>query len=569
MKTFLEFINEEISNDRLYTILKTNVGNKIAGINRTVDFEAGDPTKLNYPKTSVGQLVAPAKSAKPAKQPDPVGQLVVPKRKIDPTTGNPNQLKYPKSSVGQLVSPKRTPDPTTGNPNQLNYPKTSVGQLVSTKRKTDAVNADMKLAWDKASRFPGEGPALYKKPILQKAKSIEGKREIEARTAKYAPPAPPKSVPVYYDSPEKLKQGAEQTWKMKQREPKDDLDKMYAGGYVSNRLDISSPKENLKSYIKRIKKEQDKFYLPNKSELKDWDLNAALGYDTAKNKKTGLVDIKPETNPRLYGSFDPKNGLLRVRKDSEGKGTTRHEYGHRGSEHYASLFPDKKLSYDAEENRQREMDSRAKGEPHRQVKDAKNWWKKLERGESPTDNSRQFAPRSSSDTPTSEFDIDSRHVNPMGFTYPRTEKQVKRDQIYKGFDDRDRISTQNVNDRLNDFARKTLRDKYFRGGREASSDDDLKRAALGSPLPYANQNLANDGPSSVYGSTKDVKFKKDNAITRKMAVDKNMKDYRSLGHLSTALNVFDRGLNLNLPNSRIPEYETGNPDQLKFPSGKK
>ena len=428
----------------------------------------------------------------------------------------------------------------------------------------------MKDAWEKIDRFPGEGGSWYNTPKGDKAtpvdrriRKIQGEMEIEDLIKNK-----PTSLRFDRDTPEKLKKDAEQTWNIKAREPKDSkISNMYAGGSVENRVDISSPKETLKSYTKRRKSDTDKWYIPDKT--KNIDLISAKGYDIAKDQKTGLPDIKNERDPNLWGSYSPSTGRLQVRKHPfRGKSTTAHEYGHTGSTYFNDLNPD------TEEMRQREMDAR---KDTAATSDAKDWWDSLNKGINPRSQLKLFKPLSSSDTPHVPKNNyngkpaweDPRHVNPMGFTYPRSEKQVNKDQIFKGLGDRDRISIEKLNDRLIDKSRKDLSQKYFRGGRESHTDTDLKKAAFGNILPYTNKEFDKKPIDPKTGNANQLNFPTTSAAMRKADTIARQKEYDELGHHSTNLKVFSRAYKTTDGKARFPDHETGNPNQLNFPKGKK
>jgi len=442
----------------------------------------------------------------------------------------------------------RFPEYETGNPNQLNFPTNSTNNKSDKKTETKVGslsvpqsgypaakpkdNTKNVAAWKNASRFPGEGPSIL---VTGKIRRIVGKDEIEDRT-KYLE----KSVPRYFDSPEKLKKDAEQTWKIKAREPKSSpIEKQYSGGSVGDRIDISSPKETTKSYISRRKKDTDKYYLPDKNKkgkIQDFDMVAALGYDSAKDPKTGLPDVKQERDPKLWGSYAPWSGRLQVRKEPfRGKSTTTHEYGHRGATIYKEKLPKgpKKLTsndtYDTEEMRQREMDARHNNADLASKKDAEKWWDKLYKGEQPS------------------------YLRGKPMTAP--------------LGDRDRISIERQNDRMIDFARGKLSKKYFKGGREPHTDDDLKRSALSSILPYANKNLTTKANSDA-GSPKALNFRKTSPTSRKMDVDTRQKEVSNYGHYAIRKRVYDRNFN-NKTRAGFPDSDAGNPNQLNYPKPKR
>jgi len=548
MLTFLEFIAEDA---RIDTIRNVNIKNRIAGVKRvkkSVDLDAGDPSKLNFPKntpvgsmpkpkiksipsgTGIGKSNTPVSSIpkiKPSSIPSgtgigrsntPVGSMPKAKTNTIPSGTGIGRSNTPVGSMpkaktntipyrdrdtirnvnigNRIAGIKRSVDLEAGDPSKLNFPKNSVGQIVEPVKPTK-------------KSIPSKFPNM---PVFK------------AYTPRKSQP-PETTVQFNRDTPEKLKKDAEQTWNIKAKEPKESgwKDK-YVGGYVKDRNDISSPKETLRSYIDRRKKDTDKWFIPDKT--KDFDLIAARGYDVAKDPKTGLPDVKTETDPKLWGSYMPSTGRIQVRKKPfRSKTTTTHEYGHVGQKHFDP--EGKVMMHASREMARREMDARRNTDA---TADAKRWWNLLYKGE-----------------------------------VPGTQGLVK---LSAPLGDRDRISIERINDKQIDQSRKELSQKYFRGGRESHTDTDLKKAALGNTLPYANKKQFDKEIDSTTGNPNQLKFPRNSPISLKNAAIQQQKDYNKQGHYSPQGNVYKRSVDIGLP-IRFTDYETGNPNQLNFPKGKK
>jgi hypothetical protein len=251
---------------------------------------------------------------------------------------------------------------------------------------------------------------------------------------------------------EKHKKDAEQTYNYRQKEPKQDNALPTDPWSLNNPTHSSSPKEKLTDYAARKKEELDRRFISKGT--KNWNALAAYGYDTLKDKKTGVPAIDIENDPAKSGSYLP--GEKRIKVEIKSKPTTRHEFGHVGS----VKLNRGKYDPDTEEMRQRDLDTRSKENKNdrfdpenTQVSDAKSWWKSLKKGKNP---------------------------NPL------------KNKLSSPLGDRDKISIEKTNDRLISMAKKELSKKYFRGGRETHSDSDLISSALGSTIPTANKHLSSD-----------------------------------------------------------------------------
>lgn len=219
--------------------------------------------------------------------------------------------------------------------------------------------------------------------------------------------------------------------------------------------------------IKAAKQKSDSNLEMNKIQN---DPKLALGYDTLKDPKTGILPVKKNPVSGAWGSFDPTDKSISMRsKDIPARGI-------------ASREPDNPLPAERYKATTTHEIGHAASERLNPVNKKDGTW---HYGDMPLKYGAKRTPRTTDGGKIQYHDPGTEELRQRraDLTYRTGKPREDSLRWTQALNDRDQIALDNINDRDRNKARQILYKKYGASDRATMSDKDLGKAATGTIIP--------------------------------------------------------------------------------------